>query len=730
MKKLFTIAGAIMFASLGFTASAQTYMDEATVTRAPSGTVTGELVPITLSWGQAISENNFNGTVEWDGQSQAIPVNEFEILNGNTLNIFVGALGLPTGNTYTISIGEGCVKNADGAINPQQVVATFTYEEIESGVYPQKAVFTSPENGIINISWPGVSYVEDIDFDGAYDGVYLTDEAGAQYPLTDQVSQSEDYDALIVDINDMGLATGSYTLVLSQGSIYLEDDDWNAYENAADSYTFSYTGMAAQTYMDEATVTRAPSGTVTGELAPITLSWGQAISENNFNGTIEWDGQSKAIPVDEFEILNGNTLNIFVGALDLSTGYTYSITIGEGCVKNADGAINPQQVVATFTYEEEESNAYSQKAEFEVIENGVINVTWPGISYVEADYPDNLYLTDEEGNVYQLSSSEVKQSEDYDALVINVTDMELASGVYTLVIPEGSIYLEDDDWNAYENAADSYIFSYSGMAAQTYMDEATVTRAPSGTVTGELAPITLSWGQAISENNFNGTIEWDGQSKAIPVDEFEILNGNTLNIFVGALGLSTGYTYTVTIGEGCVKNADGAINPQQVVATFTYEEEESGVYSQEAEFEVIENGVINVSWAGISYVEADYPDELYLTDEEGNVYQLSSSQVKQSEDYDALVIDVTDMELASGVYTLVIPEGSIYLEDDDWNAYTNANEEYTFSYDAVSGINAIGTDNESLTIYNLNGVKVSGDRKQLSNGIYIINGQKVVIRNK
>ena len=264
--------------------------------------------------------------------------------------------------------------------------------------------------------------------------------------------------------------------------------------------------------------------------------------------------------------------------------------------------------------------------------------------------------------------------------------------------------------------------------AQTYMDEATVTRAPSGTVTGELVPITLSWGQAISENNFNGTVEWDGQSQSIPVSEFEILNGNTLNIFVGALGLPTGNTYTISIGEGCVKNAEGAINPQQVVATFTYEEEESGVYSQAAEFEVIENGVISVSWPGISYVEADYPDSLYLTDTEGMIYQLSASQVKQSEDYDALIIDITNMELASGIYTLFIPEGSIYLEDDDWNAYTNAGEEYQFSYDMVSGINTIGTDNDAQTIYNLQGVKMNGDSKHLSNGIYIINGKKVLIK--
>ena len=466
MKKMSTVLAAMIFAGLGVTANAQTFMDPATIVQAPSGTVEGDLAPIKLTWNnQIITENNFNGLVTWDAdQSLEIPANEFEILNGNTLNIFVGALGLATGNTYTVTIGEGCVKNSAGDISPQQVVATFTYEEIEAGVYPQKAVFTNPENGIINISWPGISYVEDDGFDGTYDGVYLTNEEGTQYPLNNQVSQSEDYDYLIVDVNDLGLSTGNYTLVLDKGAIYLEDDDWVAYVNAADSYTFSYSGMAAPSYMGEATVTQAPEGVVTGELAPIKLTWNQAITANNFNGTVTWGSQSQAIPTNEFEILNGNTLNIFVGALGLATGNTYTITIGEGCVKNAAGDINPEQIVATFTYEMESSNVYSQDAVFEVIENGVISVSWPGISYVEADYPDDLYLTDTAGNIYPLSGSQVSSSYDYDALIVNVTDLELGSGYYTLTIPEGSIYLEDDDWYDYINADEEYEFYYDNLS--------------------------------------------------------------------------------------------------------------------------------------------------------------------------------------------------------------------------------------------------------------------------
>ena len=473
MTKFSTVLATMIFASIGVSANAQTFMDPANILQAPSGSVGGDLLPIKLSWNsQAIMTNNYNGLVTWgSGESMEIPTAEFEILNGNTLNIFVGALGLATGNTYTVTIGEGCVKNAAGDINPEQVVATFYYEELNSDIYSQKAVFTNPENGIINISWPGISYVEDEDFDGDYDGVYLTDDKGETYPLTSQVSQSEDYDFLIVDVNNMGLATGSYTLILQAGSIYLEDDDWMGYVNAADSYTFSYTGTAASTYMGEATVTQAPEGVISGELAPIKLTWNQAIIANNFNGTVTWGSQSQVIPVEEFEILNGNTLNIFVGALGLATGNTYTITIGEGCVKNAAGDINPEQVVATFTYVMEDTNVYSQDAMFEVIENGVISVSWPGISYVEADYPEDIYLTNAAGNVYPLSSSQISSSNYYDALIVNVTSLDLGSGYYTLIIPEGSIYLEDDDYQDYTNADESYEFYYDNLSGVSAIND-------------------------------------------------------------------------------------------------------------------------------------------------------------------------------------------------------------------------------------------------------------------
>lgn len=48
---------------------------------------------------------------------------------------------------------------------------------------------------------------------------------------------------------------------------------------------------------------------------------------------------------------------------------------------------------------------------------------------------------------------------------------------------------------------------------------------------------------------------------------------------------------------------------------------------------------------------------------------------------------------------------------------------------AVTGISEIQkTETEGKTIYNLNGVRVSGSQKSLAKGVYIVNGKKVVVK--
>lgn len=46
----------------------------------------------------------------------------------------------------------------------------------------------------------------------------------------------------------------------------------------------------------------------------------------------------------------------------------------------------------------------------------------------------------------------------------------------------------------------------------------------------------------------------------------------------------------------------------------------------------------------------------------------------------------------------------------------------------VTGINTATVATAKEAIYNLQGVRVSGDLKHLTKGVYIVNGQKVVVK--
>lgn len=76
------------------------------------------------------------------------------------------------------------------------------------------------------------------------------------------------------------------------------------------------------------------------------------------------------------------------------------------------------------------------------------------------------------------------------------------------------------------------------------------------------------------------------------------------------------------------------------------------------------------------------------------------------------------------------------MEDDSMGGEAGAKRmpEMLFEVDVPEGSSTTGiseiqkTDTEGKTIYNLNGVRVSGSQKSLAKGVYIVNGKKVVVK--
>lgn len=93
-------------------------------------------------------------------------------------------------------------------------------------------------------------------------------------------------------------------------------------------------------------------------------------------------------------------------------------------------------------------------------------------------------------------------------------------------------------------------------------------------------------------------------------------------------------------------------------------------------------------------------------------------------DETTVCIDLSSFELTDGDnYYLEIPEGYFLIGEE----FINALVEESFDYETV-GVNVIDQEHDNSSIYNINGVKIGNNLNGVSNGIYIINGKKILVR--
>ena len=157
-------------------------------------------------------------------------------------------------------------------------------------------------------------------------------------------------------------------------------------------------------------------------------------------------------------------------------------------------------------------------------------------------------------------------------------------------------------------------------------------------------------------------------------------------------------------------------------------------YNDNYTISTLENDVLAIYWTGnvddIWYQEGD----AYIETEAGNDITLKKALSGQegvvylidSDPY-GLNIDLKALNLSEDDYTLVIPAGYLQIVTNDYEDFLlNPEIRYEFKVNSTK-VTAIQNSNEVKSVYNLQGVKV--DPNKLSNGIYIINGKKVIIRN-
>ena len=362
--------------------------------------------------------------------------------------------------------------------------------------------------------------------------------------------------------------------------------------------------------------------------------------------------------------------------------------------------------------------------------------TW---EYFEEVYTGEVKI---EGNTITLDLSFLESGNDYTVLIPSSYVMVGTDMVNT------TVYI---DYIVFDGMQDATVLNGPeewGLVAQGFIPEIMLTWnfetvAPTGDSLGmQVITRDENWVQTITDVPASAitfaTIEVPGDEPGTPeVGSTRASDaGNVLKVDLGSV-VPADYTGVVSLvmPEGMVANVNGEVNPEFELSFYVYP-----YCDVDATFEIVDN-VIEFSWQGYSVSSPD--KDFFIVNSEGERTELTVAQgwwapegeIEINDSYTGFIFNVGEMDLTDGAYTLVIPGESVQLDDNDYNTYLNKEAYFEFivkdgvvSADMPGSVESIGNANMIEGVYNINGVKVSNDLNSLSNGIYIINGKKVMIR--
>ena len=198
-----------------------------------------------------------------------------------------------------------------------------------------------------------------------------------------------------------------------------------------------------------------------------------------------------------------------------------------------------------------------------------------------------------------------------------------------------------------------------------------------------------------------------------------------------------GYDVEINVPAGIVTNAEGLTNPP-----LTYSFMIAGTWPAPT---VTPDGLtLNIVWNDADWVSYGMADEeIILTGNEKTLelpfsFGGDDGQVSLNSSYTGLEIELDNLELNDGEYTLVIPEGYVYIDGTYGEFVMNGKVTYQFNLkdgaiSPSSKTEIIMVDqpvNTDSIIFDLNGRVVrSGTVEGLAPGIYIIGGKKILLKN-
>lgn len=324
-------------------------------------------------------------------------------------------------------------------------------------------------------------------------------------------------------------------------------------------------------------------------------------------------------------------------------------------------------------------------------------------------------------------------------------DAYTEDGTYTITIPAGYV-----EYNYYKLSGEIELTYTIGEVANYIEAEMSVDPA-SGSTMGILGYINVAWEDTelvegpVDFSNFNVTLngepcelgDFDEAAVVkVPVSNEQeggedIWEETMLQLYFGMSLFGKYGDLVIEVKEGAVTSSTGAINKAFTLNYVLRQIDENATWTPESGASFEDNARATVEWTeGDLAVNTASTKVPYV---EGTLTATDEQVVVTLEDcieIDGKTATFDFSELADGAYTLTVPESYFLIGED----YINGEQYYDFTIISNSGITSLGMDENGLYIvYDLNGRSLmttgnAADLKTLGEGIFIINGKKVIVR--
>ena len=463
----------------------------------------------------------------------------------------------------------------------------------------------------------------------------------------------------------------------------------------------------------------------------------------------------------------------------ITTNGTYTFVIPADYMAGGD-MLDKYNKEERFTFVVEAAAAPVVTATWNIEEGAVIEsfkevtVTFAGEG-IEAAKPWNtygctwFYAKDADGN-YALVENQCSEAGYFDAAVsgtsVTLSLSEVCytvpfttKGEYRIVIPVGGIYFNGDREN---KSTEEYVLNFTienDIVPPTEVNAAFTADPENNATLAELKQVTLTFTEyeavtvvepdMMSGSNIPAVYMYDDLTgSTMPTGMYMFTragaNANQVELYFdpnyGLESINIDGSYMIRIPTGAIKFGNDINAPIElnytVKAGEVVVEKLEVTASDPAVGSTIRNKWEEVIVTWNKNIDMTYDGQCYVLDAEGN--KVSDADGSYVYDENHVCVDnqlkfiiKTPIEEAEGEYTLVIVAGYVYDMADN----TNVNEEIRLTYHVSNStaINSIKVDAvNGYVVYNLNGHRVMQTKKaadlyRLENGLYIINGQKVIL---